>query len=99
MSSSSSFISEVHALALPPLGVLLLLRGRTAGPQHSQHPTEKLSRRALDDGDHVSRKLGLLVVVDFLLLEEQQTLTLDFNVILFLVLFAQVARRARVVRA
>jgi hypothetical protein len=58
-----------------------------------------LSRSSLNDRHDVSGKLRFLLVVDLVLLKEQETLSLDFDIVLLLVEFAQVARRARIERS
>ena len=90
--------AQIDSLPLPPLRILLLLRRRRRRPEDAEHPAEELSGSALDDRDDVAGELGLLVVVDLLLLEKHETLAFDLDVVLLLVLFADIARRAGVVR-
>lgn len=91
--------ARVAAVALTALVVLLLLRRRRGGAEDAEESAEELSGRALDDSDDVTRVLGLLLVRDLLLLEEQQALALDLDVVLLLVELAQVSRGAEVARA
>lgn len=79
---------EIDALAFTSFSVLFLLSRSARRAEHAQYATEKLSRRTLNDGDDVACKLGLLVVVDFVFFEKQESLTFNFNVILFLVKLA-----------
>jgi hypothetical protein len=58
-----------------------------------------LTRCSFEDRDDVSSELRLLFVVDFFLFEKRETLSFDFDVVLFLVKFAKISRSARIERS
>ena len=90
--------SRIGALSLPPIVVLLLLRRGARRTKNTEQSREELSGSSFDDGDDVSSMLRLLLVRDFLLLEKHESLSFDFDIVLFLVVLSHIASGSRIVR-
>ncbi|KAI6772177.1 hypothetical protein HG530_003135 [Fusarium avenaceum] len=77
-------VARVAAFTGSPLSLLLLFGSLTAGAEQAESTGKHLTSNTLNDSNNMASVQRLLLIVDFLLFNKEETLALNFNVIVLL---------------